>query len=357
MLNKLTFIVCCSALLMQACHLFSEAPTGNPGGNPGGRATLRWQTNYEEAVKQSKESSKPLVLLFTGSDWCSWCTKLEEEALNTPDFASIAGSKFTFVKLDFPLYSSQDPQIKAQNKQLQQKFDVRSYPSVIIYDAKNNQTIGTTGYRPGGGKQYAEYLLKLLNDYSAYKQKLSALDKGNFSGSDLKQLYDQAIKLDMDNDATKIVNVGIKSDKSLFFMTKRYEQYAAENQIHTPEAIALRKQLLAADPNNEKQIPYQIAMIEFETYSEEMDNSGTPEVAISPLNEYIEKFGNKDKENSWRLQMIISQVYLDNNQMPSSLKHAQFAYEAAPFTAQPEIARAIQNIRRQITPGIITKLN
>ena len=319
MFNKFT-IICCSALLMQACNLFSQ--------NPGGRASIRWQTNYEEAEKQSKETAKPLVLLFTGSDWCTWCTKLEEEVFNTSEFAAIAGSKFTFVKLDFPLYSNQDPQVKAQNKQLQQKFDVRSFPSVIIYDAQKNQTIGTSGYRPGGGKQYADYLLKLFNDYSSYKQKMGALDKGNFSGSDLKQLYEQAMKLNLNNDATRIVNLGVKSDKSLYFLTKRYEQYASENQLHTQAAIALRQQLLAADPNNEKQIPYQIAVIEFETYSEEMDKeSCTPELAISPLNEYIEKFGSKDKENSWRLQMIISQVYLDNNQMPSSLKHAQYAYE------------------------------
>ncbi|MCE5318679.1 MAG: thioredoxin family protein [Parachlamydia sp.] len=36
-------------------------------------AKIPWMTNYEEAVTKSKSSSKPLLMFFTGSDWCGWC--------------------------------------------------------------------------------------------------------------------------------------------------------------------------------------------------------------------------------------------------------------------------------------------
>jgi protein disulfide-isomerase len=350
MRNKFIFVICCcAALWMQACYIFSESPRSATG--------LRWFTNYEEAVGQARATSKPLVLLFTGTDWCTWCKKLEQEALDTPEFAEAAGNRFLFVKLDFPLYSPQDPQLKAQNKQLQQKFDVRSFPTIILFDAQQNQQIGTTGYRPGGGRQYADHLLKMLNDYGSYKQKMGALEKSPFSGQDLKNLYEKAKELHLAGDVSKILKIGMESDASLFFLAERYRFLASEGQIHSKEASALRQQLIQADPDNHMQIPYQVAVIDFETYCEEMEReSYAPEQAIAPLMSYMEKFGEQDKENLWRLQMIISQVYLDNNKMTDALKYAQASFESAPASAQAEIARAIQNIRSQIHSTLITSL-
>lgn len=343
------FIILCTVVLMQCCLLCAAESKG----------AIRWLTNYEEAVKQARSASQPMVLFFTGSDWCGWCNKLDEEVFDTKDFADSAGNKFIFVKLDFPLYSAQDPQLKAQNKQLQQKFDVRSYPTVILFDAQQNQQIGITGYRAGGGKQYGAHLSKMLSDYSSYKQKISSLDKTKLSGTDLKQLHEKAKELCLYNDVNKIVKLGIDSEQSLYFLTERYRFLANEGQIHGKEATALKQQLLANDANNEKQVHYHVAVIEFESFCEEMEKeNSSPQLAVAPLINYIEKFGNKDKDNLWRLQMIISQVYLDKNQMPNALKYAQESYESAPISVQPEIALAIQNIKSLIssTPaGAISK--
>lgn len=317
------------------------------------KGKIQWQTNYENAIRQGKTSSKPVVLFFTGSDWCSWCNKLEEEALDTSEFASAAGDRFVFVKLDFPLYTTQDPQLKAQNKQLQQKFDVRSYPTLIIFDPQTNQQIGNTGYRPGGGKQYADHLLKMVNDFSSYKQKMSALDQGKYTGRDLKELFEKAKQLDLSSDANKIVKAGMDSDESLFFSIERYRFLADEGQIHSKEAATLRTQILARDPSNEKLTHYLVALIEFEAFTVEMEKENyAPEIAIAPLVNYMDKFGATDKDNLWRLQMIVSQVYLEKNQMPRALKYAQASYEAAPANVRPEIGRAVQNIRSQIHSSV-----
>lgn len=336
MLNK--FILICTSILIQSCLLFGADPQIKQG--------IKWYTNYEDALKQARSASQPMVLFFTGSDWCSWCNKIDEEAFNTKDFADAAGNKFVFVKLDFPLYSPQDPQVKAQNKQLQQKFDVRSFPTVILFDAQQNQQIGTTGYRAGGGKQYASHLSKMLSDYSSYKQKMGALDKTKMSGNELKQLHEKAKELALANDINKIVKLGMDSEQSIYFLTERYRFLASEGQIHGPEAKAIRKQLMAADPNNEQQVPYQVAVIEFQSYCEEMEKENyAPALAVAPLCSYIDRFGAKDKDNLWRLQMIISQVYLDKSQMPEALKYAQESYQSAPPSVQPEIAIAIKNIK------------
>jgi len=306
---------------------------------------INWITSYEDAVNQSKATSKPILLFFTGSDWCSWCHKLEAEVLNTPQFAESASSKFIFVLLDFPMSSKLSPTLTAQNKQLQKKYDVRGFPSIILLDSKG-QKIGATGYRAGGGKQYAEHLFKMLSDFSGYQQKVSLLEKQNFSGQELKHLYEKAQEFGLFQDANKIINVGFNSEQKHFFLFERYRCLASEGKNNTSEALDLKNQIITADPNNENLSHYQIAIIDFEALSTFNDNEKkSADYSISPLAEYIAKFGNQDKTNLWRLHMIISQVYYDKNEQEQALTHAKLALHAAPSLVQPEIDIVIKNIQ------------
>ncbi len=47
------------------------------------RAEGDWLTSWDEAAKQSKKSGKPILIDFTGSDWCGWCIKLKKEVFDT----------------------------------------------------------------------------------------------------------------------------------------------------------------------------------------------------------------------------------------------------------------------------------
>lgn len=348
MFNKYIFSIYCIILLTTQTSLFSAPPTNVPSPN--------WQTNFDDALQRAKHRQKAVLIFFTGSDWCSWCSRLEDESLNTPEFIAATANRFILVKLDFPLYSNQDPQTKAFNKQLQQRFNVRSFPTIVLFDPQQNQVIGTTGYRPGGGRQYADYLIKMLNDYSTYKQKMGALDKTPLSGQTLKTLYGQAKQLELKQDAKRIIDHGLHSELAQFFLIERYRNLAAERQLDSPEAVALREKLLAADPNNAQQTSYQLAVIEYESYGERQDSKDySADEAIAPLVAYIEKYGPQDKKNLWRLQMIISQVYLDKNELSNALKYAQYAYESAPSTVQADLAKAVQNIRVQMHAPLISK--
>lgn len=37
-----------------------------------------WQTNFEEAKVLAQKENKNIVLVFSGSDWCAPCMKLEK---------------------------------------------------------------------------------------------------------------------------------------------------------------------------------------------------------------------------------------------------------------------------------------
>ena len=48
---------------------------------------LTWETDINKAIEVSKKTKKPLLLFFTGSDWCGWCIRLQNEVLKKPEFA------------------------------------------------------------------------------------------------------------------------------------------------------------------------------------------------------------------------------------------------------------------------------
>lgn len=307
---------------------------------------ITWLTNYEEAVDKAKNNGKPLVLFFTGSDWCSWCSKLEKEVFESQEFAELAGNEYVFLMLDFPLYTALTPQLSAQNKQLQKKYDIRSFPTLVILDSAAQQQIGVTGYRAGGGRQYAQHLKKMVDNHTSYREKLSTAHTQKLSGVELRKLYEKSKELDLPNDTSYLLKIGMESELCNFFLTERYRFLAEEGLIHDKEAVAIKQQLLELDPDNDQHVHYDIAVIEFEAFSEEKGKS--KDLALLPLLDYIEKFGHQDRGNLWRLEMIISQVYLDKNQLASALKHAQASYDASPPSVQSEIASAIKNIQSQL---------
>lgn len=310
---------------------------------------INWYTNFEEAVSRAEQENKPLLLFFTGSEWCGWCKKLEKEALNTADFAKETAHRFIFVKLDFPLYTSNSSELTNQNKALQKRYNIHGFPTIVLLDCKQKE-IGQTGYRPGGAKKFAAHLLRMVDEYDSYRSKVALLDRGDLKGEELKTLYYKAQELALQHEACRIMKVGMESDQPTFFALERYRFLAEEGQIHGKEATQLRRFLLEEDPFNQKMTHYYLAIIDFETFSTEMEKENyAPELAVAPLVSYVEKFGRQDMENMWRLHLIISQVFLDRDKLDKALFYAQYSLDTAPLTVQSQIATAIQGIRTQMT--------
>lgn len=281
---------------------------------------LNWLTNYEDASIKAKREKKAILLFFTGSDWCGWCHKLENEALETTDFSDAVGDQFVFVVVDFPLKTSLDQSTTAQNKDLQKRYDVKGFPTVVLLD-ENGQLIGTTGYKPGGGKAYADHLKKMAEQFKSYKQKVSKLSPSNTDAKELESLYGKAIELCRKDDIDRIVKLGMQQKNNSFFMLARYRQLADEGEIHSPESEKIRETLLVEEPS----FAYELALLEFESLSREVNDSHyAPEIAAAPLLKYIEGFS--DADHIWQLDMIIAQVFLEKERIKEALKHAKAAH-------------------------------
>ncbi|AWG21209.1 thioredoxin family protein [Flavobacterium faecale] len=118
---------------------------------------LKWHTNIKEAIEVSNKEKKPMMMFFTGSDWCGWCIRLQKEVLLTPEFKKWAKASVVLVELDYPRRTAQAPEIKKQNEELQQVFQIQGFPTVFFSNVVkekdgrlNFKALGKTGYVAGG---------------------------------------------------------------------------------------------------------------------------------------------------------------------------------------------------------------
>jgi thiol-disulfide isomerase/thioredoxin len=121
-----------------------------------------WLTDLDAAKAQGVKESKPVLVDFTGSDWCPPCKALHKAVFESPEFAA-AASRYVLVELDFPRNNTQTLELKAKNREWQQKYAVNSFPTVLLLDAKSGDVFGRVG--GFGGQTAKEYLAKL----AAYK--------------------------------------------------------------------------------------------------------------------------------------------------------------------------------------------
>lgn len=124
-----------------------------------------WTTDYDAAVKEAKKENKPVMLLFTGSDWCGWCIRLENEVLGENEFERYAKKDLICVKADFPRRKKIADDVKQQNMELRKKFGIRGYPTVLLLNPENEEILARTDYRKGGPEKYVKHLQELTADY------------------------------------------------------------------------------------------------------------------------------------------------------------------------------------------------
>ena len=118
--------------------------------------SLVWHTDMNKAVAISTKEKKPMLLFFTGSDWCGWCIRLQNEVLKKPEFSAWAKKNVVLVELDYPRRTPQTPEIQKQNAELQQGFQIQGFPTIYFVNAENKDgkvnflPIDKTGYVAGG---------------------------------------------------------------------------------------------------------------------------------------------------------------------------------------------------------------
>lgn len=108
-----------------------------------------WSADYATAQQTAAQEGKRIVLVFSGSDWCAPCIKLDREIWQDTSFQRAAAADFVFYRADFPRKKEHQlsEAVAQQNAQLADRYNARgAFPLVVVLDAEGN-LLGQTGYQ------------------------------------------------------------------------------------------------------------------------------------------------------------------------------------------------------------------
>ncbi|NWK56132.1 thioredoxin family protein [Verrucomicrobiaceae bacterium N1E253] len=153
-----------------------------------------WVTDFEAAKKKAAEEKKDLLVDFTGSDWCGWCIKLNDEVFKHDAFKKGVAEKFVLVELDYPRDKSKlSEETQKQNAKLKETYTIKGYPTILLMDAKG-RPYAQTGYQAGGPEAYVTHLDELQaervkrDENLAKAAKLEGVEKAKALVAVLKEL-------------------------------------------------------------------------------------------------------------------------------------------------------------------------
>ena len=103
----------------------------------------QWTMDYDAAVTLAAEKKLPMMLNFTGSDWCGWCKLMDKNVFAQEEWKSYAAANVVLVTIDFPQDKSIVPEkFVDRNAQLQQKFGVGGYPTYVLLESDGKTVLG-----------------------------------------------------------------------------------------------------------------------------------------------------------------------------------------------------------------------
>lgn len=124
--------------------------------------SAQWLESYDEALRQSAATGRPILADFTGTDWCVWCQRLSEEVFERQEFVDWATENVVLLEVDYPKHGRQSDAIKNQNAELAERYQVESYPTILLLDSAGNQ-LGETGYVAGGPSAWIQVAESILS--------------------------------------------------------------------------------------------------------------------------------------------------------------------------------------------------
>lgn len=122
-----------------------------------------WNTNFEDVKAKAEKENKNILLVFSGSDWCGPCIKLDKVVWQSPEFQVEADKSWVIYKADFPKKKANQlsPELTESNNKLAEKYNKNgSFPLVLLLD-KKGKIIGMTGFKNVSAPDY----IKLIHSF------------------------------------------------------------------------------------------------------------------------------------------------------------------------------------------------
>lgn len=144
-MNKLSVIIL--SLFFSSQIAFSQGTIDASEKNEEKKIALNWAATYKEALHRSKKENKPLLIYFTGSDWCAPCKILDRDLFHSEKFKLIADQHLVLLEVDIPRrLDLLEPFKLKENLTLKSKYDVNSFPTLLFVNHRGRKIAIKKGY-------------------------------------------------------------------------------------------------------------------------------------------------------------------------------------------------------------------
>jgi len=192
-----------------------------------------WSTDFAAAKSQAASEGKDILMDFTGSDWCEWCIRLNDEVFRHAEFAQYAKENFVLLELDFPQDKSKLlAETMAQNSELQTRFGIQGFPTILLADAEG-RPYAQTGYQQGGPEGFVKHLGELKGTRASRDEAITAAEQ--LEGVERAKKLDEAlssipVNLVLPTYQTEVAQIVGLDEANEAGMRKRYQELQQEYQ-------------------------------------------------------------------------------------------------------------------------------
>ena len=147
-------------------------------------ASDRWLTSYETAMETARETGRPVLTIFTGSDWCPHCRTLEDNVLATDTFLDWADGRVVLLMIDLPQHGMSQA-VRSERSQVCIKYGVRTFPSALLIGPDGQKLALQSGYT---GQSPQNWVAQFASHVPAPADKTARVSSDRVSGRVLPSL-------------------------------------------------------------------------------------------------------------------------------------------------------------------------
>jgi len=264
-------------------------------------------TDFDEAKEIAQKQHRPILIAFLSPD-------------EQIEGAAALEKKVVFLKVNV-----------CEENGLVDQYNIDSYPAFLLVES-NGREIAKL--------DIASIDAATIDTLIASYGHIQNHDLSNLKVSELRTLYAQAGKFADSTFKQALLEEGLKVDDGPFFMLQQYSCLLAEVGVKNRKSKILRNKIIARDIRNEQGYRRQLALMDFEALSNAHECLAAKAV-VKPLMDYLQKFGSKDAENAWEIELKISRYLFSRDQIEDALKHANASLKMAPELKKNEIAQSV----------------
>jgi thioredoxin-like negative regulator of GroEL len=212
---------------------------GGTGGNATPHEGIRWERNFEEAMKRARLAGKPLMIDFW-ANWCGWCHRLDQTTYVDPTVTKLA-EDFVPVKVN--------TEGGMKDEQIARRYGVSSLPTIAFVSPSGRPLMRLTGFQgPGQFPKTLEVAKQMAIRVMAMEEALQKNPRDSValggmgvhlfeqeSYDESRQFLDKALRHDADRPAEER-----KRTRMMLGAIHQYDSRLAEAEVLFKEALQIK---------------------------------------------------------------------------------------------------------------------